>query len=140
MEALGGRSNQFSFVNDPYANLCWQHTATILPNGNLLVFDNGQLCWPISDTRGDLTRVVEYRIDPEALTATLIWSYSQEGAFTRARGSAQRLSNGNTLIGWGSGVPITATEIDANRNKIWELTAQLNGEPTGSYRAFRDSR
>ena len=84
--------------------------------------------------------MVEYRIDPEALTATLIWSYSQEGAFTRARGSAQRLSNGNTLIGWGSGVPITATEIDANRNKIWELTAQLNGEPTGSYRAFRDSR
>ena len=43
---LGGKSNQFTFVDDPYGNLCGQHTASRLSNGNLLVFDNGQYCWP----------------------------------------------------------------------------------------------
>lgn len=49
---LGGMSNQFTFVNDPYSHLCGQHTATLLPNGSLLAFDNGQLCWPEDPARG----------------------------------------------------------------------------------------
>ena len=31
-------------VNDPLEGFCGQHTAQILPNGNLLLFDNGVVC------------------------------------------------------------------------------------------------
>lgn len=135
---LGGKSNEFVFINDPYSGLCGQHTASILSNGNLLVFDNGQPCIPGSaENRGELTRIAEFQIDTVASTATLVWSYSQDGAYTTSKGSAQRLANGNTLIGWGTGVPITATEVDAEGKTVWELTGLLDGKSVGTYRAFR---
>lgn len=140
MWKLGGMANEFTFVNDPFANLCGQHTARVLPNGNLLVFDNGQLCWPVVTARGELTRVVEYRLDTEAMTATLVWSYSQSGAYTTSQGSAQRLLNGNTLIGWGNGPSTLATEVDANGTKVWEIEARRGGVVVASYRAFRGAR
>lgn len=39
---LGGKSNDFVFINDPYFGTCGQHEARRLNNGNLLAFDNGQ--------------------------------------------------------------------------------------------------
>ena len=38
MWRLGGRTNQFQFINDPFSNLCGQHTASRLDNGNILLF------------------------------------------------------------------------------------------------------
>jgi hypothetical protein len=66
-----------------------QHDAQFLPNGHLLIFDN------YGDPQG--SRVLEY--DPR--TQALPWLYPGRGGcsfFTRARGLAQRLPNGNTLI------------------------------------------
>lgn len=137
---LGGISNDFTFVGDPYSNICGQHTAQILESGNLLLFDNGQLCWPASEARGDLTRVAEYALDQEAMIATLVWSYSREGAYTLSQGSSQRLSDGNTLIGWGRGPEILATEVDAEGAVVWELTATRDDAPVVSYRVFREIR
>jgi hypothetical protein len=134
---LGGTSNEFTFVDDPFSNLCGQHTASRLENGNILIFDNGQYCWPENEARGELTRVVEYELDQDQMTARLVWSYSHETAYTLAAGSAQRLANGNTLIGWGRGPAIVATEVDANGTKTLEMTASANGETVRSYRARR---
>ena len=134
---LGGKSNQFAFRNDPYSHLCGQHTATILENGNLLLFDNGQNCWPVNPVRGELTRVVEYRIDELALEAELVWSYTQEGAYTTSQGSAQRLANGNTLIGWGRGPGILATEVNNAGTKLFEILAFDGDVPVVGYRALR---
>jgi hypothetical protein len=70
-----------------------QHDAELLPNGNILIFDN----------RGDIsgkdgiTRILEF--DP--VTQEIIWEYSgSEDAplSNRIRGAQQRLPNGNTLI------------------------------------------
>ena len=134
---LGGTSNQFTFVDDPYSNLCGQHTASRLDNGNILIFDNGQYCWPESEARGELTRVVEYELDQEQMTARLVWSYVHDTAYSIAAGSAQRLENGNTLIGWGRGPVTIATEVDSDGNKVLEMTATANGETVRSYRARR---
>jgi hypothetical protein len=137
---LGGKSNEFEFSGDPFPHLCGQHAVSRLENGNLLFFDNGRNCWPEIEQRGELTRVVEYRIDEPALEAELVWSYSQAGAFSRSQGSAQRLANGNTLIGWGSGPGILATEVSAEGEKVFEITAQVAGEPVVSYRVRRYPR
>ncbi len=134
---LGGKSNEFTFVNDPFENLCGPHTATILENGNMLVFDNGQYCWPENPERGELTRVVEYSIDETNKVAELVWSYTKEGAYSLSGGSAQRLANGNTLICWNRGPDELLTEVDAMGNIVFELEASYAGVPVNSYRGLR---
>jgi len=65
------------------------HHPTLLPNGHLLVFDNGM--------RRGYSRVLE--LDP--VTQKIVWEYRAnppEHFFTVSRGANQRLPNGNTLI------------------------------------------
>lgn len=65
-----------------------QHDATLLDNGNLLIFDNG--------LESGRSRVIE--LDPRS--REIVWQYrgEPEGFFTLSRGSSQRLPNGNTLV------------------------------------------
>ena len=80
------------------------HSATWLPNGNFLVFDNG--------VDRERSRVIE--VDPEE--RAIVWQYPpdmQGGGiefFTKSRGMAQRLDNGNTLI------------VESNAGKAFEIT------------------
>jgi Arylsulfotransferase (ASST) len=90
---LGGTHNQFTFVDDPLGGFDGQHTARILPNGHLLIFDNG---WTHSP---QASRAVEYALDPVRMTATMVWQYSANPSiFNDFTGSAQRLENGNTVV------------------------------------------
>jgi hypothetical protein len=90
---LGGARNQFTFVNDPLGGFDSQHTARILPDGHLLIFDNG---WTHSPPA---SRAVEYVLDPVRMTATMVWQYSANPPiFNDFTGSAQRLANGNTVV------------------------------------------
>ena len=78
-----------------------QHQPTMLENGHLLIYDNG------SET--GRTRVIE--LDP--LTETIVWEYvadPPESFFSSARGSNQRLPNGNTLI------------ADSDNGRLFEVT------------------
>jgi outer membrane protein assembly factor BamB len=134
---LGGISNQFTFIDDPFSHLCGQHTVSRLDNGNILIFDNGQICYPENPARVELTRVVEYEIDEDARTVKLVWSYDEPGYYTVSMGSAQRLPNGNTLIGWGRGPTALATEVDADGNKVFEIEARDAGGTVISYRVLR---
>jgi hypothetical protein len=90
---LGGTHNQFAFMDDPFGGFDAQHTARILPNGHLLIFDNG---WTHSPPT---SRAVEYVLDTQNKTATMVWQYSASPPiFNDFTGSAQRLANGNTLV------------------------------------------
>jgi Arylsulfotransferase (ASST) len=92
---LGGIQNQFAFVNDPLGGFDGQHTARVLPNGHLLIFDNGWLHSPPT------SRAVEYAIDTVSKTATMVWQYSANPPiFNDFTGSAERLANGNTVVAW----------------------------------------
>ena len=67
------------------------HDASVMPNGHILVFDNG---WG----RRGYSRVLE--LDP--VTRTLVWEYTApepSDFFSAGRGTAQSLPNGNVLIG-----------------------------------------
>ena len=66
-------------------NLVLPHHPRLLPNGHILVFDNG----------ADRSRVIE--LDPAK--RRIVWSYENgTDFFSRSMGSVQRLANGNTLI------------------------------------------
>jgi hypothetical protein len=105
------------------------HDATMLPNGNILVFDNG--------LGRDWSRVVE--VDP--LENEIVWEYraaDAESFYSATRGANQRLSNGHTLItDSDSGRTI---EVDPQGRTVWEflnpnLTAKR--EPSVIVRARR---
>jgi hypothetical protein len=124
---LGGKNNQFRFLPDSIG-FSAQHSAKVLPNGNLLMYDDGLYHTP------HFSRAIEYRLDTVSKTATMVWSYRHSPDIRSVFwGNAQRLKNGNTLIGWGRS-DTAATEVDPKGEKVFEMTF-----PHGifSYRIFR---
>ena len=90
---FGGTGNQFALVGDPLGGFGGQHTVRVLPNGHLLMFDNG---WNHVPQR---SRAVEYALDPATRTAIMVWQYVPEpSVFVPFTGSVQRLMNGNTVV------------------------------------------
>lgn len=121
--------NDFTFVNDTIG-FTYQHDIRRLPNGNVTLYDNGNLRG--SDT--SYSRALEYELDEDHKIARLVWQYkSPENTFGGFMGSVQRLSDGNTLIGWG-GNAITFTEVSPNKNKVIEVSM---APWAYSYRAFK---
>ena len=124
---LGGAHNQFSFVDDPLQGFSAQHYARILPDGHLLLYDNGTRHQPQE------TRVVEYALDLAAHTATLVWEFRHEPAiYTPYVGAVQRLVSGNTAIGYGGVGHVT--EVTPDGSVVWEADLRVNGQPAFVYR------
>ncbi len=67
---LGGERNQFTFINDT-RGFSRQHSVRRLSNGNLILFDNGHYLIP------EYSSVVEYEIDEQNFTATLVRRYTR---------------------------------------------------------------
>ncbi|HTW18941.1 MAG TPA: aryl-sulfate sulfotransferase [Mycobacteriales bacterium] len=145
--SLGGRYPTLKAVDDPDQGPCAQHSASQLPNGDILMFDDGSesidgsgvLCPDYNDPASGpvarpQTRVAEYKINQTKKTATLVWSFQITGRDSNFEGSAQRLSNGDTMIGWGPNTAAIATEVNADKQVVWELKAN-NG--LFSYRALK---
>jgi hypothetical protein len=151
---LGGRRPTLALVNpsnDPFnpdSGPCAQHDASVLANGDILVFDDGSeslagsplLCVNPADPSGPAvarpqSRVAEYSVSQKNKTATLVWSYVVPDLDSTFAGSAQRLPDDNTLIGWGGSHGALATEINGSGSLLWEL----GDAPSNmiSYRAFR---
>ncbi len=143
MWKLGGRDSDFTFTNDD--GPCAQHYARMLPNGHVLLFDNGSggigpaYCVDQSDPSGPAvtrpsSRAVEYSLDEQAHTATRVWQYAPTGWYAYFAGSAQRLGNGDTLVGWAAETKAIASEVDAAGNLVWQLT---NSDGYFAYRVDR---
>ena len=133
---LGGHDNEFTFVNVDSVDgvgMVAGHTFHRVPSGNVLLYDNGNR----QGTRS--SRVNEFRLDEQNRTVELVWSYEPNTPVAGwHRGSAQRLANGNTVIGWGgsSGTPSPAmTEVNAAGEIVHELF--FDPPDIESYRAFR---
>jgi hypothetical protein len=131
---LGGRFSDFDFPDDSAATgPCAQHTATEVAGGHVLVYDNGSgpldpnpsYCVNQDDPTGPAanryqTRVTEYALDEVAGTATTAWSYEVPGRFAYFAGSAYRVPDGRTVIGWASAQDALATEVAADGTPLWE--------------------
>ncbi len=122
---LGGVNNEFTFVADPLGGFSAQHAATILDNGNLLLYDNGNRHDPPE------SRAVEYHLDVENKVATLVWEYRHDPPiFTGTRGSVQRLRDGSTLVGFAAAGVIAYVAPDGT--VLGEGRLQL-GESAGAF-------
>ena len=137
MWLLGGRVNQFTFANEDPAqavNHFTGHCLRRLPNGNIMMLCNGNAAALRS------TKIYEYRLDEVNKVATLVWSYAPASPiYTSITGSAQRLPNGNTLIGWGALAPPgqspACTEVTPSGQVVFEMKFKDPGQAI--YRAFR---
>ena len=107
-----------------------QHKPHMLPNGNILIFDNGTL-------RG-YSRVIE--LDP--LTGEIEWEYTadpKETFLSRYISGAQRLPNGNTLICEGAKGHLF--EVTPEKEVVWDYVSPFKEEGAFSsiYRCLRYS-
>jgi len=124
---MGGSQNEFTYIGEDTLGFAGQHDIRRLANGNYLLFDNGWHHPEYASNALELTldevnktaRVIKrYRSQPEDITGWIM-------------GSSQRLPGGNTLVGWGSGVP-NVTEFKPDGTKSLELEFE-----SVSYRAFK---
>ncbi len=128
---LGGKNNQFGIVGDPLGGFSVQHDVRLLPDGHLLVYDNGYSHTPPQ------SRAVEYALDLGAMTATMVWEYRHNPSiFTPYVGSVQRYSNGTTLVGFGGGVA-RVTEVAPSGDVLWEGEATRGGQPLNFFYRMR---
>ena len=124
---LGGKNNIFDMVNFT-DTFCMQHSIRLMPDSvNLSLFDNGNFHSP-----EPYSSAIEYHIDETTKTATMVDQIRNEpDIFGEFMGHAQRLENGNTIIGWGFGMP-SVSEFDEENNKLLEISF-----PYPNYRAFK---
>jgi len=133
---LGGDENEFSFVGvDSLEGVeeVTGHAFYRLENGNFLLYDNA----PTID--GGTSEAHEYKLDEVNKIAEKIMTFSPDPAIAGLHsGNAQRLPNGNTLVGWGGGsgdhIPVCA-EFDSAGNMVLEV--YYDDPVTESYRAVR---
>jgi Arylsulfotransferase (ASST) len=97
-----------------------QHDPDILPDGNILLFDN----YGHFDKPGGRSRVIEF--DPA--TMEIVWQYAgtAEAPLDSAiRASQQRLANGNTLITESSGGRVF--EVTPQGEIVWQFVNPVRG-------------
>ncbi len=125
---LGGKQNEFTFINEEY-QFSHQHDVRRISNGDITLFDNGNLRNP------PFSRAVEYRVSEELHTATLVWQYINSPYYvTDAMGSVRRFPNGNTLIDWVRAGYITEVKPDGS------LALRIKYPSDGfSYRVIKDN-
>ncbi len=123
---LGG-APRLRIVGDPWGGPRRQHDARL--EGDILtVYDNR------TGMVGQSARVVMYRIDEAAGTATMIREIRQpSGLLSGALGSARFATDGSVLVNWGQLQPMF-TELDAAGNTLLSITATPS---IGSFRAIK---
>jgi hypothetical protein len=96
-----------------------QHDADLLPNGNIVLFDNGGHFEP-----GGGSRVIEFTPSP----LNMVWHYAgdEEHLFeSRIRSGQEKLPNGNTLITESDGGRLI--EVTGGGEIVWEYVNPVRG-------------
>ena len=147
---IGRFSSSFAFL-DPSDKFYHQHFARMLPNGHLLLFDNGN-GRPAAEG-GLYSRGLELSLDWNTMTARKIWQYrhplvggSSTYKYSNSQGEAIRLENGNTLVLFGSDIdpatlaarrPQTFTLVEADANPEAGASAVLDMQIPGAPIVYR---
>lgn len=123
---LGGNRSDFTFVDDPLGGISGQHDARFLPDGRLLLFDNGTLHTPPT------SRAVEYELDLEARTARRVWEHRLD-RFNAYTGSAVRDAEGATWVG--ASMFGLVHRVARDGTILWQGAFEHEGRPVPFYRA-----
>jgi hypothetical protein len=109
---MGGRRNQFTFVDSPNPPFSGQHSARVLARGSLIILDN-------MGTPGE-SRAKAYTVDEAAMTARLARAYfSTPAVVTQIGGSVQSLPGGRTLASFGTAGRVE--EYDSEGRVMWRI-------------------
>jgi hypothetical protein len=130
---LGGPSSTLTFPNDPLNGPRNQHAWRAVTTNDYTLFDDGNL------HNLSVSRAVEYIVDTNSMTATLVWQYPPTpttALYAYYMGNAQRLTNGNTLIDWAVGSLPKLTEVRPDGTKAFEMNWVNQYE---AYRTWRCS-
>jgi hypothetical protein len=132
---LGGPESSFSFP-DPTDRFHGQHTAQELPDGRILMFDNGN-----HRPDGEYSRALELELDFGAMTARKVWEYRHRpDMFAYMMSSTVRMPNGNTLINFGfretPDDPLVLLEARPDGTAAWEQKMRWRGARLSRYRAY----
>ncbi|MDP9178004.1 MAG: aryl-sulfate sulfotransferase [Gemmatimonadota bacterium] len=112
MWRMGGRRNQFTFLDSPVPPFSRQHGARMTAPGGLMLLDN--VGNPFE------SRVERYTVDEAARTARLAHSYaSSPGVVTLIGGSVQSLTGGRTLVSFGTAGRVE--EFDSAGRVMWRI-------------------
>lgn len=147
---IGRFSSSFAFL-DPSDKFYHQHFARMLPNGHLLLFDNGN---GRPATEGGLySRGLELALDWNTMTARKIWQYRHPMAggsstykYSNSQREAIRPENGNTLVLFGSDInaatltarsPQTFTLVEADADPEAGASAVLDMQIPGAPIVYR---
>lgn len=134
-----GKGGDFS-ADDPGNTKFWfeiSHAPVVLENGNILVYDNGGI-------KRMYSRLIEYAIDEDSMTASIAWEYPGNIAsdywYEHCWGSVDRLSNGNTLVSAAcndsNSTPSRIFEVTSAGEKALEISlTTVSGTFVGSYMA-----
>ena len=77
------------------------------------------------------SQILWFRLDELAATATLVRRFTHpQKVSAEAMGNAQRLDNGNVMVGWGTAKRIT--EFDPDGTVVFDATL-----PDVTYRAYK---
>ncbi len=113
---LGGAHSDFVFKNDELNGFYGQHCARVVGNNRYLLFDNGDFHNP------PVSRAVEYELNLNDSTATLIWEFRDKpDRYSHYMGNVQRLPNRNTLINWSLEDYPKLTEVRPDCTKAFEM-------------------
>jgi arylsulfate sulfotransferase len=133
---LGGPGSDFSFP-DPSDQFYHQHTASQLPNGNILLFDNGNTRPP--EEGGMYSRALELELDFTTMETRKVWEYRHSpDRFARCCARVERLANGNTLVDFGNddgGLTSVLVEADSQGNAV-SVIEMSSLESNTQYRAY----
>ena len=124
---MGGKNNDFTILGDHEENapryFKLQHFVRRMPNGNIIMFDNGA---DKDNPQRDYSRAVEYAMDEENNTATMVWEFRHDpDILALTGGKVVRLPNGNTSINWGGAVGSGApaySEVNPAGDLIYEIS------------------
>ena len=125
-------------IGDPAKQFCGQHGSSQLPNGNLILYDNGVQCTINPWTGANLlresavySRGVEYALDLENGEAVFVRDHSLHGTKSEVgyrSGNIEELSNGHWLVSRGGARPRTTTppspsdvmtQVDPDTGEEW---------------------
>jgi hypothetical protein len=125
-ERIGGKRSTVKLGHG--AETAYQHDATLQPNGQISVFDNGAVPKVHPQSRGVLLA-----INPEARTDTLVAQFTHPKPLSSAsQGDIQGLPGGDFFVGWGP-VPYFS-EFSPSGQLIFDVHMP---NPDQSYRGYR---
>ena len=131
-ERLGLRP-PLQIIGDPYVEFCGQHSPKLMPNGHLLLYDNGWNCRTDPATgrprrpEEEFSRVVEYALDLDRGTATFVRHHSLHHSFSffnAVQGLVAPMDNDSWLISWGFSFPNFSNEPDTTATEYNPTTDQ----------------